>query len=796
MSSISSIGFTAGGIDVNQIVSGLMAAERSPQTVMSSRQASVTLQSTALGRIRTNLLSLQSLAANLVMSGLSKVSSTVSSSVATASAAPTANPGALTFTIDRLAAASGIRTAQTVASNTAVITTATSLAVSSTAGRIGASTIQVGAGTTNGQYTVSVTQATAGATQTGTAALAGSTLIDGTNNTLDLQIDGVARTLTLAAGTYTAAGLATAVQTALDSTGGGAKATLDGSGRLAITTAHEGSAATLQVVGGSAATALQLAAGSSSGLDGSIRIGTNPPVAITSAGNGDTISVSTGSGSLSLRLDGGARVGDSTVAVVSTGDRSLASVAAAINGANVGVSAAAVKVADGAWLLQMSSAKSGVANSISVDGAQFSGGLVQTAAGQDAKITIGTGAGAYSVVSSTNAFSDVMPGVTINVNAVSATPTTVSVGRDSGATADAVGALVAAATSLLADISMQTSYNTTTKKASPLSSDAAVKRLADQVRAAVTAIVGAGSPSLAGNAGITLKKDGTLNFDRAKFIAAFDANPGGVERLFARGGTSVGGASWAAATDKTVAGSYGVVVTTAPVRATSGDILIGGSAAGQTIGVKIGATTATYQAAPGASAADIVAGLNVEMAKAGLKVNAELSGGGVRLTAVGFGAAGSFQTNLDVTGAGSWTANTGTDVVGTIDGKTAIGVGNRLSLLEGNASPARGLGLDIAEGVSGTIGPVEYQPGIAARLVALATVQTGANGGLTTSAGGYESRIKTFNDQIARFELRMVAKEAQYRRQWTAVQSSLSALQSQGTWLSSQIDGLPKIGND
>ena len=795
MSAISSIGFTAGGIDVNSIVTGLMAAERAPETAMTSRQAAVTLQSAALGRLRTSLLSLQSLAANLVTNGISKLSSTVSSSAATVSLSSTARAGSLTFTIDRLAAASGVRTAQAVGSNTAVITTATSLAVSSTAAKIGASTIQVGAGTTNGQYTVSVTQATAGAVQTGTAALAGSTVIDGTNNTLDLQIDGAARTLTLAAGTYTAAGLATAVQTALDSTGGGATATVDGTGRLAITTTHEGSTATLQVVGGSAATALQLAAGSSSGLDGSIRIGTNPPVAITSAGNGDTVAVSTGTGSLTLRLDGGARVGEATVAVVSTGDRSLASVAAAINGANVGVSAAAVKISDGAWLLQMNSTKSGVANTLSIDGSQFTGGLVQTAAGQDAKITIGSGAGAYSVVSSTNAFSDVMPGVTINANALSATPTTVSVGRDSGATADAVGGLVAAATSLLADIAMQTSYNTTTKKASPLTGDAAVKRLADQVRAAVTAIVGTGSTSLAGNAGITLKKDGTLNFDRAKFIAALDADPAGIERLFARGGTSVGGASWAAATDKTVAGSYGVVVTTAPTRATSGDVLVGGSAAGQTIGVRIGTTTASYQAAAGASPADIVAGLNAEMAKAGLKVNAELSGGGVRLTAVGFGAAGSFETNLDVSGAGSWTANTGTDVVGTIDGKTAIGVGNRLSLLDGDTSPARGLGVDIAEGVSGTIGPVDYAPGIAARLVALATVQTGTNGGLTTSASGYDARIKAFNDQIARFELRMTAKEAQYRRQWTAVQTSLSSLQSQGTWLASQIDGLPTVSS-
>jgi flagellar hook-associated protein 2 len=304
-------------------------------------------------------------------------------------------------------------------------------------------------------------------------------------------------------------------------------------------------------------------------------------------------------------------------------------------------------------------------------------------------------------------------------------------------------------------------------------------------------MVAGGSMVLAGSAGITTKQDGTLAFDRTKFVAALATNPAGVERLFGRGGTTTGGATWAASTDNTVAGSYAVQVTTAPTRATTGDVLAGGSAAGQTIGVRIGTTTATYQAAPGATATEIAGGLNQALAVAGLKVNAEVSGGAVRLTAVGFGGAGSFQSNLDVGGAGSWATSAGTDVAGTIDGKPAVGVGNRLSLLDGDTSRARGLGIDVAEGVSGTVGPVDYTPGIAARLVSLGTILTGTNGALTTSATTYDKRIAAFTKQIDAFELRMTAKEAQYRRQWTAVQSSLASLQNQGSWLASQIGSLP-----
>ena len=207
-------------------------------------------------------------------------------------------------------------------------------------------------------------------------------------------------------------------------------------------------------------------------------------------------------------------------------------------------------------------------------------------------------------------------------------------------------------------------------------------------------------------------------------------------------------------------------------------------------GVRLGTVTASYAAAPGATAADIAAGLNQAIAEAGLAINAEVSGGGVRLTANSFGSAGSFETNLDVTGAGTWSANAGTDVAGTIDGKTAVGVGQRLKLLATADSLAKGLEVDIAEGATGTLGPVSYDPGVAARIVALATIATDTDGPLTTASETLDTRYEAFNDQIDRFEERMVIKEAQLRRQWTTVQTLLASLENQQSWLTSQIDSL------
>jgi flagellar hook-associated protein 2 len=795
VSASSSIGFTAGGIDVNFIVQGLMQAERQPITALQTKVAKIKLQSDAVSRMRTSLDSLRLTASNLLTSGITRLSSASSNaSAATATLSSQATAGSVSFTVDQLARAEGLRTAGTVGSSSAVVTTASTFAIASTASQIGFGRIVADPSIVAGRYTLEVTQASAGATKTGTSALATSTAINGSNNTLTFDVGGAARSVTIADGTYSSSELVTAVQAGIDAAGGGARATLDGAGRLRLTSTDEGSLASLQVTGGSALTPLGLTTDATAiaGIDGRVRVGTGAETTVTSTASGATAVVAAGAGNLTLDITGPLRVGSSQVAVVSTGDRSLAAVASAINGANIGASAAAVRIADGQWILQVNAANTGLGNRLSLDQDVFAGigGLTTTSTAQDARISIGSGPGAYSISSNTNSFSNVMPGVTINVAQTTTQPVTLSVSRDDNATSDAVKRLVDQATALIADINLQTKYDPKTKIAGPLAGDATIRRFAEEIRATVTEVVAGSSLTSAGNVGITVNRDGTFKFDSAKFRAALSADPAAVERIFARGGSSTGGASFFAAADVTQSGSYAVDVTTAATRATTGDILVGGSPGGQTIGVRVGATTATFAAQAGASAADIVAGLNDAMAAAGLRINAELSGGGVRLTAVEYGSAPSFDTNLDVTGAGTWGANSGTDVAGTIAGLAAQGAGNRLRLLTTDESPAKGLEVTVGEGLTGSLGPVSYDPGVAARLVRLGTAAISTGGTLVTSANTYDTRTTTYNQQIDRFEARMVVKERQLRRQWTSVQTLLSNLQTQQSWLAQQVSGL------
>jgi flagellar hook-associated protein 2 len=116
-------------------------------------------------------------------------------------------------------------------------------------------------------YTVHITQAAQRATITGSSAIAASTVIDGTNNSLTLTVDGKASTITLASGTYTAQSLANELQTEINAVAnpkGGSVAVTLNSGSLVITSKRYGAASTVSVDSGSSMASLGFAGTESS----------------------------------------------------------------------------------------------------------------------------------------------------------------------------------------------------------------------------------------------------------------------------------------------------------------------------------------------------------------------------------------------------------------------------------------------------------------------------------------------------------------------------------------------------
>lgn len=213
---------------------------------------------------------------------------------------------------------------------------------------------------------------------------------------------------------------------------------------------------------------------------------------------------------------------------ITPADGTLAGVVAAINsatdsaGAALGLTATAVQVAPGSFRLQVTSKGTGAAGEFTLAGL---GPTTVVRQGADAKVDLG---GGLVVTSSTNTFTDVLPGVSFTVGQLE-NGVTVTAAVDPGALADKVQGMVNAANSALAEMDRLTAYDPVSKKGAPLLGDHTVRQLEQTTLGSVAVqITGAGSPQAAG---IGLDRNGRLTFDRAKFLALQASDPARAEVL-------------------------------------------------------------------------------------------------------------------------------------------------------------------------------------------------------------------------------------------------------------------------
>ena len=142
---------------------------------------------------------------------------------------------------------------------------------------------------------------------------------------------------------------------------------------------------------------------------------------------------------------------------------SLDDVVAAVNLSGAGIVASKVSVGGGEYRLQFAAAKSGDAASFTISDPDGTVGLVQVETAQDAQIKLWAGSTAeVSISSSTNTFSDVLPGVSATVSEVSATPARVTVSRDNAQISKAASDLVSSVNGVLAQISTKSTVVSST----------------------------------------------------------------------------------------------------------------------------------------------------------------------------------------------------------------------------------------------------------------------------------------------------------------------------------------------
>lgn len=222
--------------------------------------------------------------------------------------------------------------------------------------------------------------------------------------------------------------------------------------------------------------------------------------------------------------------GKATVVDVAAG-ATLTDAAAAINKADAGVTASVIQLGKDAFRLQLTATTSGADGAFSLTGSGGTeAGFLVTDQGQDAILTLGTSAagGGVTASSSTNTFTDLVPGVTITASkADPSTIVTVGVAADPSAVAAKVQSLVDAANGLLSAV---TSYTDPTSSSAVLKGDSTVRGLSNQILGVVSGTIGGKSASVVG---IQLSRDGKLLFDKDVFTAKLASDPAVVEKMFA-----------------------------------------------------------------------------------------------------------------------------------------------------------------------------------------------------------------------------------------------------------------------
>jgi flagellar hook-associated protein 2 len=211
----------------------------------------------------------------------------------------------------------------------------------------------------------------------------------------------------------------------------------------------------------------------------------------------------------------------------------LDDVVTAVNAKGAGVTATKVDVGGGDFRIQFTATKSGSAGAFTITdpGSTFS----DIKAPQDAELVLWPTSPAdlqATIKSSTNTFTDLLPGVSITAQEVSAAPVTVTVARDDAGITKMASNLVDGVNGIFAFVASRTAVSTTTNtsgtttSAGVFSGDSTVRSVNQSILSAASLPVGI-PPQSPSEIGISITKTGTMEFDATKFGAALAADPAG-----------------------------------------------------------------------------------------------------------------------------------------------------------------------------------------------------------------------------------------------------------------------------
>lgn len=217
----------------------------------------------------------------------------------------------------------------------------------------------------------------------------------------------------------------------------------------------------------------------------------------------------------------------------------LAKVVSKINAAGIPVSASILATGAGAtpYRLNLTSGISGRLGELHVDSGSVDLGLTSLSEGRDAKVFFGSDdpENGLLITSGTNTISTAIDGVTIDLKEASDDPVTVTIERDTASMKDAVKKLITGFNDAIGRANQYDFYDVDTKKKGALLGDSTVAVVRQGLyRIAYGKAQGVTTQyQYLSQVGITIGKNGEMNFDETKFDTAYENDPDAVKNLFA-----------------------------------------------------------------------------------------------------------------------------------------------------------------------------------------------------------------------------------------------------------------------
>ncbi len=170
-----------------------------------------------------------------------------------------------------------------------------------------------------------------------------------------------------------------------------------------------------------------------------------------------------------------------------------------------------------------------------VDSTGFSLGIDEIVRGSDALLLFGDGdsSSGLLVSSSSNGFSQLVPGVAVELKQTSDTPVTITVSQSDTDLVATVKALVDNYNKFRSSLEDLTAYDSETDQRGPLTGDATALRLDSELLYLFSGTFSAGgSINSLRQVGVSLASDGSLQFDESQLKAKFAEDPQAVEAFF------------------------------------------------------------------------------------------------------------------------------------------------------------------------------------------------------------------------------------------------------------------------